>query len=60
MDVFEIAILIDIKNVSTDEFLVGVIDLFVDDGDLLPSFLVLFDEWAEVDGSNDLRGFENE
>jgi len=60
MDVFEVAILIDIEDIGTDELFVGVIDLFVDDGDFLHPLLMFFDEWAEVDGSNDLRGFENE
>jgi hypothetical protein len=60
MDVFEVAILIDIEDIGTDELFVGVIDLFVDDGDLLPSFLVLFDEWAKVNRGDNLWRLENE
>jgi hypothetical protein len=60
MGVFEIAILIDIQDIGADELFVRVIDLFVDDGDLLSPLLMLFDIWAEVDGSNDLWGFEDE
>ena len=43
-----LAFLIDIKDVGADELFVGVFDLLVDDGYVLPSLLVLFDVWAEV------------